>query len=204
MLNISKVTTKESLLNLIYNLSELANNIKWSNQKTIMFEAGIIKACILLDKNIKSKKEDYDIKEYEIKISEKKENNSLEKQIKENLDKTDKIDKSEEKEKFKNESKTNKSEKSELNINYLKCWDEVLKELKSKGKIATYSHLVKTKAKKISQKVIEIEFNCKINSVAKANLEEEENKKEIEKILSEKEGNKINIKYIENIIKQTR
>ncbi|MBO4815535.1 MAG: DNA polymerase III subunit gamma/tau [Clostridia bacterium] len=38
--------SKQKLLELIYNLSKLANEIKWSSQKTIMFQAGIISACI--------------------------------------------------------------------------------------------------------------------------------------------------------------
>ena len=37
--------TKERLLQIIYQLSELENNIKWSAQKTIMFQTGIIKLC---------------------------------------------------------------------------------------------------------------------------------------------------------------
>ncbi len=37
---------KEKLLELIYELSELANNMKISNQKNIIFQAGIIKACM--------------------------------------------------------------------------------------------------------------------------------------------------------------
>ena len=41
----SKVT-KEKLLQLIYGLSELSNNIKWSSQKTVMFQAGLINACM--------------------------------------------------------------------------------------------------------------------------------------------------------------
>lgn len=36
---------KERLLNIIYNLSELANNLKVSTQKTIMLEVGIMKLC---------------------------------------------------------------------------------------------------------------------------------------------------------------
>ncbi len=37
--------SKDRLLSLIYELSELANTIKWSTQKQIVFEAGIIKLC---------------------------------------------------------------------------------------------------------------------------------------------------------------
>ena len=37
---------RESLLSIIYELSELENNLKWSNQKTILFQTGVIKACM--------------------------------------------------------------------------------------------------------------------------------------------------------------
>ena len=47
---LAKDITKEKLLQLIYSLSELANDIKWSSQKTIMFQAGMIKAS--MNKNI--------------------------------------------------------------------------------------------------------------------------------------------------------
>ena len=41
--NLSDKVTKEKLVNLIYELSNLENDMKWSTQKTIMFQAGIIK-----------------------------------------------------------------------------------------------------------------------------------------------------------------
>lgn len=37
--------SKDRLLSLIYELSELANSIKWSTQKQIVFETGIIRVC---------------------------------------------------------------------------------------------------------------------------------------------------------------
>ena len=42
-------TTKERLLELIYELSELANEMKISTQKNIIFQAGIIKACMEIE-----------------------------------------------------------------------------------------------------------------------------------------------------------
>lgn len=43
---ISNEVSKDRLLNLIYELSELANSIKWSTQKQIVFQTGIIKVCM--------------------------------------------------------------------------------------------------------------------------------------------------------------
>ena len=44
---ISDKTTKERLLNIIYSLSELANDLKMTTQKTIMLEVGIMKLCAI-------------------------------------------------------------------------------------------------------------------------------------------------------------
>ena len=46
---LAEKVSKERLLHLIYELSELSNTIKWSSQKTVMFEAGMIKACMQID-----------------------------------------------------------------------------------------------------------------------------------------------------------
>lgn len=52
---ISEKTSKERLLNIIYSLSELANDLKITTQKTIMLEVGIMKLCTLENnKNINS------------------------------------------------------------------------------------------------------------------------------------------------------
>jgi hypothetical protein len=82
---------------------------------------------------------------------------------------------------------------------YLNYWEEILNKLKSKGKVMICTNLIGTKAKKISDNEVAIEFKCKINSFAKTVLEQADNKEEIEKILSEKEKQKIKVKYIEDI-----
>ena len=43
---LSKNIDKQNLLSLLYSLSELANSIKWSSNKNIMFQAGLIKLCV--------------------------------------------------------------------------------------------------------------------------------------------------------------
>ena len=42
---LSNLSSKERLIGIIYSLSETENNIKWSNQKEIMLQSGIIKLC---------------------------------------------------------------------------------------------------------------------------------------------------------------
>ena len=43
--NIADKVTKEQLINMIYELSEMENDIKRTTQKTIMFQAGMIRLC---------------------------------------------------------------------------------------------------------------------------------------------------------------
>ena len=43
--NLAEKADKERILSIIYDLSELENSIKWSAQKTIMFQTGVIKIC---------------------------------------------------------------------------------------------------------------------------------------------------------------
>lgn len=42
---LAEISEKQRLLDIIYLLSELENDIKWSSQKTIMFQTGVIKLC---------------------------------------------------------------------------------------------------------------------------------------------------------------
>ena len=48
---LSEKVSKQRLIAIIYELSELENNIKWSTQKVIMFQAGIIKLCYEITEN---------------------------------------------------------------------------------------------------------------------------------------------------------
>ena len=42
---LANITDKERLLSIIYTLSNLENDIKYSSQRLILFEVGIIKLC---------------------------------------------------------------------------------------------------------------------------------------------------------------
>ena len=47
--NLSDMVDKERLLQIIYDLSELENNMKWSSQKSILFQVEVIKLCSKLN-----------------------------------------------------------------------------------------------------------------------------------------------------------
>jgi len=54
---ISEKCSKQKLLDMIYSLSELANDLKMTTQKTIMLEVGIMKLC-LIQNDVNNKKTD--------------------------------------------------------------------------------------------------------------------------------------------------
>ena len=180
---ISEKTSKEALLKLIYNLSELQNDMKWSTQKTIMFESGIIKNCI------------------EIK------NEDLEKRIEnlENQIKTGKIQVNTVSEPQKVTTKMPETKKTEAKPRkvitttpgeYVSYWNEVILRLKANGKIMLYTNLINTKAKEANN-TLQIEFKNGITAFGKTVLTKPESIKEIENIVEQISGKQLNIKYIE-------
>ncbi len=185
---LAEKTSKEKLLQLIYNLSELSNNIKWSSQKTIMFEAGIIKECV--DIEVRNEKlevsNDVDIiTSQKIKSEAKNKNtNKINKEQKE-------IEKSAVQQKTEGKEKNKEVSKGE-NLSY---WSNVIEKIKQNGKMGIYVNLIGSTAREINDMVIEVEIANK-NAFAKNILESNENKAEIEKIASIEAGKTMQIKFI--------
>ena len=200
MKSISEEISKEQLMHLIYELSELQNDLKWSTQKTILLEAGIIKLCS--ENNI-----DSNVEERINKIEKYIKNNQVSvNRIPNNLNNTINIQKKEEETKpvFSNniiqKPKKIKKEPLEKNTNINlepeKFWPKVVNELKDEGKIVLYTNLINTKATKISDMTIGIEFLNGMTAFGKTVLEKPENKKEIELLVSKACHQEMNIKYI--------
>ena len=184
MQSIEQKTTKEALLKLIYNLSELENEMKWSTQKTIVFEAGIIKNCIeIQNQNLEQRIENIEnqIKGGKIqnKIDEKPQ--TIKRPVEEAKTKV----------KSKEIIKTNKTSGE-----YANYWNEIVNKLKSNGKIMLYTNLINTKAKQLDN-ILQIEFKNGITAFGKTVLTKSENINEIEKMVSEAVGKDLKIKYIE-------
>ena len=200
MKSISEEISKEQLMHLIYELSELQNDLKWSTQKTILLEAGIIKLCS--ENNI-----DSNVEERINKIEKYIKNNQVSvNKISNNLNNTINIQKKEEETKpvFSNniiqkpkEIKKEPLEKNtNINLEPEKFWPKVVNELKDEGKIVLYTNLINTKATKISDMTIGIEFLNGMTAFGKTVLEKPENKKEIELLVSKACHQEMNIKYI--------
>lgn len=208
---ISKNVSKQDLINMVYELSELENDIKWSTQKTIIFQAGMIKLC----------------------NKEKAENKGLE----ERVEKIEKYLKSGKIGVVQNsavmganvqqarttsapnnfspratmaggtqatqtrKANTNTAKKMETR-NYSsdakQYWPEILTDLKQNGKIVLYTNLINTQAKEINDMTVGIEFKNGMTAFGKTVLEKPENVREISKMVSMACGKPMDIKYISN------
>ena len=155
-------TDKERLLRLIYELSELANNIKWSSQKAIMFEAGIIKACMevnVVPQNVVLQEQVVNRKQ--IAPVQKQENIAV-------APKERKIE-------------PQNQRNSAPSASY---WNNVINKVKQSGKMAIYVNLIGSKASQLNDMTVEVELANK-NDFGREMLEKYENKALIEKFVSE-------------------
>ena len=194
---------KQTILSMVYALSNLENEIKWSSQKLILFQVTIIKLCtrdIMQDRN-----EQEQIQQLEQKI------NYLQKQI-ESLSKEELIHKKEinvdnvvpktviPTQKMSQETVARNNiriQQSKPGEN-LACWSKILKELKESGKIMLYTNLMNTTAKEINDMTVGIIFSKEMTPFGKTILEKAENQTELERKVSMELGKTMRIKYIEN------
>ena len=195
-------TTKEKLINIIYELSNLQNDIKWSSQKLIMFQVAIIKLCNSNSTtggtpgtdNTQNEKEIEDLK---YKISR------LEKELKllqdtprpTNTFIEDQSTKLQNKIEFKPEIK--KSNTIKLG-NSVQNWPKIVDNLKQEGKITLYTNLLNSTANEINDMTVGIKFERGLTPFGKAILEKSENMSEIVKQVSLEMGKPMRVVLIDN------
>ena len=190
---ISKIADKERLIELIYNLSELESQIKWSTQKNIMFEAGIIKLCNKGQdvKNITGLEE---INTRLQKLEEQVKNGvKVTKVPVENTPKVDKtVPQNEITKKVINGKEGSTGEK----------WPNILNNLKKSGKILLYTNLINATPVELNDLVIGIEFKNGVTPFIKSVIERAENIVELEKAISMEYGKEMKIKIIDGKTEQ--
>lgn len=183
-------TSKERLIGLIYSLSETENNIKWSSQKEIMLQTGIIKLCMTTENDgleeLKNKiqKLEEKINSGNIKVvtkevveTAKPRNNNIQNNTTNNSQK--------------------QPNKSVENLTSEQYWPKVLDSLKNSGKMVLYSNLVNTKAKQKDDLTVEIVFPKGLTTFGKSMLERPENMNELAKMIYMECGKQMRIKYVD-------
>ncbi len=188
---LAKKTSKERLIALIYALSEIENNIKWSSQKEIILQTGIIK----LSTNANQDGLD-ELRKKVDELQEKIESGNI--VIKSNTKDVKEVESNKVKPEVKIKEAKNKPEKADVsNIKSEEYWKNVLEKLKQMGKMVLYSNLINTKAKEKDDLTVEIIFEKGLTAFGKGLLERSDNKAEIEKLILEECGKKMNIKYVD-------
>ncbi len=195
---IGEQTSKERLLNIIYELSQLENTIKWSTQKTIMFQTGIIKLC--METSSKSVEElDNRILRIEQALKNGIATNSGARQTgyaTQNQSQSPSNMGARQAENIvtrKMPEKTSISAQNAGNLN----WPAIVNEFKANGKIMLYTNLLNTNAKEINDMTVGIEFPNGLTSFGKTVLEKPENIQELTKVVSLALGKEMRIKLID-------
>ncbi len=180
---LSEKSTKEALFYLIKELSEVENDIKWSTQKTIMFQTEIIKLTV--------EKTNYgeDIEERINKLEQKIESGDI--QVKNQKDTTPSPADSEAKGTSKKSESKPKTQVTIANIKSEEYWPKVINNLKSQGKITLFTNLMNTKAVELSDVQLGI---VGLSEFGKTVIEQPDNRMAIETAIAQETGKTMQIK----------
>ena len=199
---ISEKVTKEKLVNLIYELSKLETDMKWSTQKTIMFQAGIIKLCSnefdsssnieervdKIEKYLKSGRVAVSTMQVPVSATPVKQTQNY--NLNNRVQSTPKVASNT----VKQNTMANKPKQYSSDLS--KSWPTIVKDLKQNGKIVLYTNLMNTSAEEINDMTVGIKFPNGLSSFGKTVLEKQENIKEISTLVSMACGKEMQIKYI--------
>ena len=213
---LSEKISKEDLINLICNLSELENSMKMSTQKLIIFQTGIIKLCNKQDihkseKNVdngsgnSSANNNFSLNNLEQRVT-KIENfirasNFAGKGSKSNFSAQGDYDRKAQNPKFSVQSNSEDNIKAMQKPKYegktQDYWPKLVENFKEEGKMFMYINLAGTVAKEINDMTVAIEFPNGMTEVAKEFLERPENKMNLQKTITMAAGKDMQVKFID-------
>lgn len=194
---ISEKVSKEKLVDIIYQLSNLENDIKWSTQKKIMFQAGIIKLCSKQAETSSNLEERLDKIEKYLRTSKVTSNMTMPvQQVQSNEPRMTFGVSSKNSTEFKNTNIPKSNKEKKFSNKSEEYWPQIVNDLKQSGKIVLYTNLMNTKAKEINDMTVGIEFPNGMTSFGKTVLEKPENIREISNLVSIACGKEMQIKYI--------
>ncbi len=206
--SLSDKVTKERLVNLIYELSNLENDMKWSTQKTIMFQAGIIKLCskeVGTGGDVEERLEKIEnyLKSGKVVTANNpvSYNNVAYGNTNNNVVRSS-IPKSNITQNVVNNSVSRQSTTKKYSNDLSKSWPKIVNDLKQNGKIVLYTNLMNTSAEQINDNTVGIKFQKGMTAFGKAVLDKQENIKEISNLVSMACGKDMLIKYINDVQNQ--
>ena len=184
----------------LYSQEELENDIKWSTQKTILFQAGIIRLCNEnADKTIDVSDRIDKIENY---LRNNKNNISMQTNtiqqpaIRQVVSSTTTQSNNSVQQKNPIKKNTNQTNIKKFSNKSEEYWPQIVSDLKQSGKIVLYTNLMNTKATELNDMTVGIEFPNGMTSFGKTVLEKPENIREISNLVSMACGKEMQIKYI--------
>ena len=214
--NLSEKISKEDLINLICNLSELENSMKMSTQKLIIFQTGIIKLCNKQDihkseKNVENDRgnsvsnNNFNLNNLEQRVT-KIENfirasNFAGKGGKNNLSAQSGFSGKSQNPNFSVQSNSEENSKAIQKPKYegktQDYWPKLVENFKEEGKMFMYINLAGTVAKEINDMTLAIEFPNGMTEVAKEFLERPDNKLNLQKTITMAAGKDMQVKFVD-------
>jgi len=198
---LSKQISKERLLQIIYTLSQLENDMKWSSQKTVLFEVAMIKLCHSEESSKGTGLEDIvqrlNMLEDKInsgKIAVKIDSSSEQiqngtSQNAENSKKQVKINP--------NIGKVGIEQVNNVQVEKLPFWPKVIEELKQQRKMLLASNLLNTVATMLNDMTVGIVFQGGLTPFVKSIMEKPENIQELTRLVSIECGKEMRIKLLD-------
>ena len=191
---ISSKLSVDRLMSIIYKLSELESEIKFTTQKNIMFQVGIIKLCNETSKELEQRVTDI---ENAIKNKTIIQPNPIQynnRPIQPNVNRVQAKQNVAEQNRNVNSSNNIQSPVDKSDISAV--WRKIVTGLKQSGKIMLYTNLVNTSAREINDLTFGIIFPNGMTPFGKTILEKRENIAELTKLVSIELGKEMQIKYI--------
>ena len=194
---IAQKVSKERLLEIIYTLSQLENDMKWSSQKNIMFEVAIIKlasSSITTESTPQKGVEELAmrVKNLEEKIA--KGNFTVQSQ---QSTKMPEAKKSQE-QASRVAPKLEVGEVENLNIEKLDFWSKIINQLKEDRKMLLATNLMNTVATMLNDMTVGIVFVGGLTPFVKTIMERPENINELTRLISIECGKQMRVKILDN------
>lgn len=198
-------TTKERLISIIYELSNLQNDMKWSSQKLIMFQVEIIKLC---NEVIKSSTNEHtentsdgvsskEVEDLKYKISRLEKQISLLQTSQERNEPANENTKKNVKMQPVGKTEVKKSTSVKLGEK-VQNWPKIIDQIKQEGRISLSSILMTSSANEINDMTVGINFENGLTPFRKQILEKPENMSEIVKQVSIEMGKPMRVVLVDN------
>ena len=199
---LSDLTDKDRLVDIIYELSETSNEIKWSQEKNIMMQVAVIKICRkklsvsgatgdnlerrfqLLEEEIKKLQE---MKMVGVEIGEAINATAARRSVEKPV-----------------EEKPVKRATPIPQGKGMEAWKKILDNLKKNGKIRLFTCLINTRVNEISDDVWEVEFPNGLTAFNEKILQDATTKNDLMKEILKETGKEILIKYKDGKVKDVK